>query len=389
MTNNAPEEILGITNDYLIQRQRNTSNVAEGSTLPPLVRGNQRVPYVTNPRVISVTASPNGGTDVVVSWNEPQNTSQGAFTGKYNIYALNLYGGSNNNTVQLTSTHTPPAIVHIPISNVQTVILAIQTELNSGLKTDPLLSPTVSITTLAGTLTGYSLSLTSNGTTTTIDNHAFGGANVGLEIQNNSTNHASLLTSESLSTFGNILGGSPAADNPAFGCGTLDASGHGFVKVYVGTGSGGQDGHGLVAFIDGSNSGATTLSGQLTVNDSNIIVQGVNVSANRTIQISTSNAAGAIAFLDLKSDNHEYQVSHGGSTSGFNFFYIRDQTNAVNVFKVSTDDHIAQAAPNAAPSSSFLDNSQISFYLDEVGNNLKVMVKYSNGTVKTGTLAVV
>lgn len=36
-----------------------------------------------------------------------------------------------------------------------------------------------------------------------------------------------------------------------------------------------------------------------------------------------------------------------------------------------------------------LSNSSIKFYLDEAGNNLKVKVKYSNGTVKTGTLALV
>lgn len=34
-------------------------------------------------------------------------------------------------------------------------------------------------------------------------------------------------------------------------------------------------------------------------------------------------------------------------------------------------------------------NNSISFYLDEAGNNLKVRVKYSTGTLKTGTLALV
>lgn len=42
--------------------------------------------------------------------------------------------------------------------------------------------------------------------------------------------------------------------------------------------------------------------------------------------------------------------------------------------------------PKAAPT--LTSPSTVAFYLDEVGNNLKVAVKYSNGTTKTGTLAV-
>lgn len=34
-----------------------------------------------------------------------------------------------------------------------------------------------------------------------------------------------------------------------------------------------------------------------------------------------------------------------------------------------------------------IQNSELSFYLDETGNNLKVKLKYSNGTVKTGVVA--
>lgn len=46
-------------------------------------------------------------------------------------------------------------------------------------------------------------------------------------------------------------------------------------------------------------------------------------------------------------------------------------------------------APNASPGGSVLANSQLLFYLDESGDNLKILVKYSDGTVKTGTVAVV
>ncbi len=42
------------------------------------------------------------------------------------------------------------------------------------------------------------------------------------------------------------------------------------------------------------------------------------------------------------------------------------------------------SSPGALP-----DNGTIALYLDEVGNNLKVAVKYSDGTTKTGTIALV
>lgn len=42
---------------------------------------------------------------------------------------------------------------------------------------------------------------------------------------------------------------------------------------------------------------------------------------------------------------------------------------------------------NEAPDDATLSNSDIVFYLDQSGNNLKVRVKYSDGTLKTATIA--
>lgn len=44
---------------------------------------------------------------------------------------------------------------------------------------------------------------------------------------------------------------------------------------------------------------------------------------------------------------------------------------------------------NAAPTDGNMGLGTIVFYLDEAGNNLKVRVKYSNGTLKTATIALV
>lgn len=46
---------------------------------------------------------------------------------------------------------------------------------------------------------------------------------------------------------------------------------------------------------------------------------------------------------------------------------------------------VKQSAPASTPAAQ-LANGQISFYLDEVGNKLKVAVKYSDGTAKTGEI---
>lgn len=47
------------------------------------------------------------------------------------------------------------------------------------------------------------------------------------------------------------------------------------------------------------------------------------------------------------------------------------------------------SAPTTATASVGQENSTVTFYLDESGNNIKFQVKYSTGVVKTGTLAVV
>lgn len=53
------------------------------------------------------------------------------------------------------------------------------------------------------------------------------------------------------------------------------------------------------------------------------------------------------------------------------------------------DGSIVQSAPSSAPTDGNLTNSSISMYVDEIGNNLKIRVKYSNGTLKTATIALV
>lgn len=71
-------------------------------------------------------------------------------------------------------------------------------------------------------------------------------------------------------------------------------------------------------------------------------------------------------------------------------------TNGVGIKQEGTSDknwlygRTFQAAPASAPTDGNLAAAQITFYLDESGNNLKIRVRYSDGTtLKTGTVALV
>jgi len=55
-----------------------------------------------------------------------------------------------------------------------------------------------------------------------------------------------------------------------------------------------------------------------------------------------------------------------------------------DIYTLKTDGAVALGAPPSAPAS--LGNSQLSFWLDEHGNNLKISVKYSDGTLKSATI---
>lgn len=64
-------------------------------------------------------------------------------------------------------------------------------------------------------------------------------------------------------------------------------------------------------------------------------------------------------------------------------------SSAVTSLKVRDDNYVIQRAINSAINSGDLGNNEMSFYIDEAGNTLTVKVKYSSGTVKTGTVALV
>ena len=52
------------------------------------------------------------------------------------------------------------------------------------------------------------------------------------------------------------------------------------------------------------------------------------------------------------------------------------------ILTVDHEGHVEQSAPASAPTIG-TGNGKLSFYLDEAGHNLKVTVKYSDGTAKS------
>jgi hypothetical protein len=90
------------------------------------------------------------------------------------------------------------------------------------------------------------------------------------------------------------------------------------------------------------------------------------------------------------SDPYALYITGGKARFGSQGLLIPGSTSGTATIQATTTlGGVVQPAPNAAPADGGLTNGSISLYLDEAGNNLKVRVKYSNGTLKTATIALV
>lgn len=80
----------------------------------------------------------------------------------------------------------------------------------------------------------------------------------------------------------------------------------------------------------------------------------------------------------------------GAPAAGTNATITKSITLWVQGGYTQLDGRLLLNAPNSAPTDADIPTSAVSFYLDEVGNNLKVRVRYSDGTtLKTGTVVLV
>jgi hypothetical protein len=80
----------------------------------------------------------------------------------------------------------------------------------------------------------------------------------------------------------------------------------------------------------------------------------------------------------------KFTVKGNGSTSATTTALFQN-SSAVNSLKVRDDNYVVQRAINSAIADGDLANNEMSFYIDEGTNHCVVKVKYSSGTVKTGT----
>lgn len=146
-------------------------------------------------------------------------------------------------------------------------------------------------------------------------------------------------------------------------------------EIQIGRASG--TGRALI-YVDSTIVSGLHLSGNNTGGNAIILDTSGNTSMPGTLAVGTTIALTAA----------QLHVSSAGNTSA-GFAFRVDSSTVTGLLRVRNDGYVIQAALNAAIADADLANSQMSFYLNEAGNTLTVKVKYSGGTVKTGTVALV
>lgn len=252
---------------FIISRLLNRTNSAEGTLIPQGQVGASRVPTVTGLTLLQTVAT-SSGTNFVLSWNDVQSPN----VDHYTITVTGVPGQSQTSRL-MSYCKNSPVTVFVGAPNGTVVTFTVQTVLATGLLSDFNLSPQISgaclpfdfsntVITAAvfiggtftggtfsgGTFTGGTYSLNLNGVTTTIDNHAALGTFTGLEVQENSSGDAALVTPK----FIELSNTDPNNGKPRINLANNATAG--IITVYDGTGAGGPiSTHGERVVLDGSN----------------------------------------------------------------------------------------------------------------------------------------
>lgn len=123
---------------YLLERLINRQGFAEGTSLPPILRGSQRVQVVRSPEVLA-TEDFLGGTLVTLSWIDPEYVRN---VSHYQIYARNPYDQNSSPTL-VGAVPRSPALIRVMTNSAAPtpVVLHIQTVLHNGMTSPVLDSP--------------------------------------------------------------------------------------------------------------------------------------------------------------------------------------------------------------------------------------------------------
>lgn len=194
-------------------------------------------------------------------------------------------------------------------------------------------------------------------------------------IPSQNGNSGKFLTTDGISlSWGNISSGSGLF--PVTGTGTATGAVTGDLAGNTLTISGGNVGI-----------GATPTADQLlVVNDGSNDLFYIRPTIHKTYirQAGTGGGESKISFQNDVATNSLYfdLSSDDGGSNNVDIF----GDAVANTVTITAGAGVALSAP-ASTTASILANGTISFYLDEVGNNLKVAVQYSDGTTKTATVA--
>jgi hypothetical protein len=130
--------------------------------------------------------------------------------------------------------------------------------------------------------------------------------------------------------------------------------------------------------------GAITIQGKL--NGSYLFSKQDGVGDNIKVVRSTTDTDSALVLQSdvAVSADAWIGVNRGSGPAGQDIVRIEGGGDLFE--RVASDGQRYLRGSNSAPSDASLANSQVAFYLDESGSNLKVKVKYAGGTVKTGSV---
>lgn len=115
---------------------------------------------------------------------------------------------------------------------------------------------------------------------------------------------------------------------------------------------------------------------------------GTPASPNNSVTFETAGQYGFYGFGNY-SGNYNFEIrATANLINSYHAFTLDDVTGTLHL-RVLRDGYFLQRAINAPIDTANIPNSAMTYYVDQAANQLIVKVKYSTGTVKTGTISLI